>query len=229
MLAHNFAGKVWIKVQYLSSKNVRSDTDTVEVKREEIKAEEKERRKKTGESESEEEDVGKRNKPSLPKLNETDKKFLEQTTDKVFLITSLPSVQDNLQEYSKHRDGPMRPSMVSLKSDNLMFANQGLEVKNNDQQTLQYAVCDVTISSGRWFFEFFPLEYGQMQVGVCTHDYDPKSNKYEFFSCLLFCFDILNILFSAEISGFTTDTMPANARRALLCPMGRGGIATKTV
>eukprot|EP01118_Nematostelium_gracile_P009876 TRINITY_DN3344_c0_g2_i1.p1 TRINITY_DN3344_c0_g2~~TRINITY_DN3344_c0_g2_i1.p1 ORF type:complete len:505 (+),score=156.68 TRINITY_DN3344_c0_g2_i1:331-1845(+) len=80
----------------------------------------------------------------------------------------------------KTRDGPATACLEKATKDekDIAFTNKNLEVTNgsNNYNTFAWAKGNVKVSAGKWYFEVRIVTTGQIQVGWCTHSYNPKTN-----------------------------------------------------
>jgi len=82
-------------------------------------------------------------------------------------------------DYEKIRDGPSATALEKLTKEDkeLTFTNKNLEVTNNSANyVLQYAKGNVKVNGGKWYFETKLQTSGQILIGWCTTNFNPKNN-----------------------------------------------------
>lgn len=96
-------------------------------------------------------------------------------------FTQVDEIQEDEEneDFEGIREGPSTASMERLNKDykDLVFSKGDLEILNNSNNyyALEYAKSNVRVNSGKWYFEVKLLSTGQIQIGVCTNNYNPKT------------------------------------------------------
>lgn len=96
------------------------------------------------------------------------------------------SVYEVDNSYVRVREGPAEASLIKLQDEdkNLVFGKKNLEITNNSPTyyyyNLDYAISNVHVNSGKWYYEVKLIMSGQMQFGWCTSSYHPNKGNGSF-------------------------------------------------
>jgi len=85
------------------------------------------------------------------------------------------------EQYDRIREGPATAALEKATKDekDAVFGNKNLEITNNSSNyyTVSWAKGNVRVNGGKWYFEVRIITTGQMQIGWCTANFNPKINS----------------------------------------------------
>mmetsp|Transcript_17632 Transcript_17632/g.24490 ORF Transcript_17632/g.24490 Transcript_17632/m.24490 type:complete len:605 (+) Transcript_17632:224-2038(+) len=111
---------------------------------------------------------------------ETNKKLQNSTHVIVAEEEEQDAAEKDDDEYEKVRDGPSTAALDKLSKDDkdIALANKNLEVTNNSTSSynVEFAIGNVRINSGKWYYEVRIVTSGQIQIGWSTTKFNNKTN-----------------------------------------------------
>eukprot|EP01118_Nematostelium_gracile_P009874 TRINITY_DN3344_c0_g1_i1.p1 TRINITY_DN3344_c0_g1~~TRINITY_DN3344_c0_g1_i1.p1 ORF type:complete len:478 (+),score=122.35 TRINITY_DN3344_c0_g1_i1:159-1592(+) len=103
-----------------------------------------------------------------------------KSDNKPLLQRSGSSVYETDASYNRVREGPPDACLRRIVEDDktLTLSRKNLEVSNSNNYynyNFEYAVGNVTVTSGKWYYEAKILVSGQIMLGWCTNTYHPQT------------------------------------------------------
>lgn len=86
------------------------------------------------------------------------------------------SIYEVDSSYERVREGPPEAFLVKLPENNsLVLSKKNLEVSNsNSMYQCDYAVGNIRVNAGKWYYEIKINQSGQIQFGWCSATFDPQ-------------------------------------------------------